>query len=363
MKKIAFVLLMMFALPVVKAQVSVANVSLMPYNITPESLLSASLINQGAEQQVFLVSKLYNINSDLLITVKSSPFTVKSGLNAGIDGSHKVASVEYTAGNLVSYIKTSHTLPSGVFKICVEVVSLNGNEPNEFCDEIQSDFNQYLYLVYPSDKEVIATTIPVLSWSHSEPFTVLSTGEFFRMTVAEIKGTQSPEEAISINGPVMLKDYLNVHNLQYPYEAKPLEKGKRYAWQVAKLGNGTVLNKTEVWEFKIADSDPKLAASYTSLRKELDGGFYTVQNNKIFFKFEEEYNDGAVVCKIYNDKREVIVAKATNQQDKKVQPNFKQHGLNEYEIDLDAYDVDKGFYTLEVKNSKNELFLLKFYIE
>jgi hypothetical protein len=250
-----------------------------------------------------------------------------------------------------------------VFRICVEVVCLNGNEPNEFCDEIQSDLNQYLYLVYPADKEVISTTSPVLSWSHSEPFNVLSTGEFFRITVAEIKNNQSPEEAISINSPVMLKDYVNVHNLQYPYEAKPLEKGKRYAWQVTKLGNGTVLNKTETWEFKIAGADPKSTAMYTSVRKELDGGFYKVQDNKVFFKFQEDYNGGLVTCMIYDDNRNLIEVKATNASAKKNLANYKQHGLNEYEIDLNDYDVSKGFYVLEVKNSQNELFFLKFYIE
>jgi hypothetical protein len=363
MKKIVFVLLLMCALPCVKAQVSVANISLMPYNITPESLLSAAIMNQGVEQQVYLTSKLYNLNNDLLIVVKSSPFSVKPGLNNGFDRSHKVAAVEYTPGNLVNYIKTSHTLPSGVFKICVQVININGGEPSEFWDDIQSDLNQYLYLVYPADKEVISTTSPVLSWSHSEPFNVLSTGEFFRMTVAEIKSNQSPQEAISINSPVMLKDYVTVHNLQYPYEAKPLEKGKRYAWQVAKLGNGTVLNLTETWEFKIEGMDSKTNANYASLRKQLDGGFYTPQNNKLFFKFEEEYVDGIIFCAIYNDKREFVRAKAINQAEKKDQPNFKRHGVNEYEIDLDDYAITKGFYTLEIKNSKNELFLLKFYIQ
>jgi hypothetical protein len=363
MKKIVFVLLLMFALPCVKAQVSVANISLMPYNITPESLLSAAIMNQGVEQQVYLTSKLYNLNNDLLIVVKSSPFSVKPGLNNGFDRNRKAIAVEYTPGNQVKYIKTSHTLPSGAFKICIEVFSLNGNEPNEFCDEIQSDFNQYLYLVYPADKEVIATTSPILSWSHSEPFTVLSTGEFFRMTVTEIKDNQSPEEAISMNNPVMLKDYVNAHNLQYPYEAKPLQKGKKYAWQVTKLGNGTVLNKTETWEFKIAGADRKTEAIYASVKKVLDGGFYTPQNNKVFFKFEEEYIDGSITCTIYNDNREAMQVKATNQKEKKEPLNYKRHGLNEYEIDLDDYTITKGFYTLEVKNIKNELFLLKFYIE
>lgn len=363
MKKIIIILLVITALPALKAQVSVVNSAIMPYNITPESLIAASLNNTQTEQQVSLVAKLYNLNNDLLIVVRSAVFSVKPGFNVGYEGKRRVVSVEYVPGNQTSYIKTSHTLPSGVFKICLEVINTNGNEPNEYCDEIQSDFNQYLYLVYPLDKEVISSTIPVLSWSHSEPFNILSAGEFFRMTVSEIKENQNPEEAISMNSPVMLKDYVNTHNLQYPYEAKALIKGKKYAWQVTKIGNGTVLNKTETWEFKIAGMEAKPETSYAALRKELDGTFYKPENNKLFFKFDEEYEAGVVSCIIYSDKKEPVSAKATNQSEKKNTPNYKRIGSNEYAIDLDDYNIEKGFYTMEVRNSKNELFILKFYID
>lgn len=362
MKKLLVMFLTIAILPMANAQVSVVNASVMPYNITAESLLSATLMNQGKEQEVYLTSRLYNLNNDLLAVVRSAAFSVKPGVNSVYGNSARVASVEFTAGNQASYIKTAHTLPSGVFRICLEVQEINGSEPNQFCDEIQSDFNQYLYLVYPADKELITTTTPVLSWLHSEPFNILSTGEFFRMTVAEIKEDQSPEEAIAINSPVMLKDYVTTHAVPYPYEAKPLQRGKRYAWLVSKIGNGTVLNKTETWEFKIDALNTKTTVSYSSLRKQLDGSFYTPQDNKLFFKFDEEYIGGVVSCTIYNEAREPIQPKAMNQKEKKDQPNYKQYGQNEYEIDLEEYDISKGFYTLEVKNSKNELFLLKFFI-
>jgi hypothetical protein len=363
MKKVITVLLMMTSLSALQAQVTVVNSTVMPYNITPESLLAASLNNSGIAQNVSLVVKLSNLNNDLLLTVRSSVFLVKPGFNAGYAGSRKISAVEYMSGNQASYIKTTHTLPSGVFRICIEVFNVLGNEPYQYCDEIQSDFNQYLYLVYPGDKESITTTTPILSWSHSEPFNILSSGEFFRMTVAEIKDNQNPDEAISLNSPVMLKDYVNTHNLQYPYEAKPLMKGKKYAWNVTKIGNGTVLNRTETWEFKILGTETKQDGSYFMLRKQLDGSYYKPESNKLLFKFDEEYKAGLVSCIIYNDAREIISVKANNRSEKREIANYKQLGLNQYEIDLEDYDVSKGFYILEVKNSKNEVFVLKFYID
>ena len=69
------------------------------------------------------------------------------------------------------------------------------------------------------------------------------------MVVSEIKKDQSTEEAISVNSPVMVKNYLKEHQVQYPYDAKELKEGKSYAWQVQKIGDGIVLNKSESWKF------------------------------------------------------------------------------------------------------------------
>jgi hypothetical protein len=362
MKKLTFFFIALLSYSAVSAQVSVVNIPLMSYSITPESMLSASLMNAGSEQQVSMTSKLYNLNNELLLVVKSAAFSVKPGLNAGY-GSRKAMAVEYGSGKQADYIRTSHGLPSGVFKICVDIQNALTLEPSdEFCDEIQSEFNQYLYLVFPMDKEVIPTTSPLLTWSHSEPFNILAQGESYRMIVAEIKHNQTPEEALLLNSPVMLKDYLTSHSLQYPYEAKPLEQGKSYSWQVQKLANGVVLNKTETWEFKILNPDATVENKYATLRKVLDASFYTAENNKIFFRFQEEYTSGALSFTIYDSKRKPLEAKATNESVKKSAANYKYHGFNQYEIDLNGYDVSKGFYTLEVQAGNNELLLLKFYI-
>lgn len=359
--KIPLIFLMLLSIITVNAQVSVVSIQLMPYNISPESMLSASIMNSDVEIQVEVLSKLYNFNNELLLTVKSSPFILKSGLNAPFDGSRKISTVEYSSNNQSSYIKTTHGLPGGTFKICVDVIyTKNSETADQFCDEIISDFNQYLYLVYPANNDSIETTTPLLVWSHSEPFSVLSQGEYFRMIVSDIYTDQSAEEAVTINSPLMAKNYISSHTLQYPYDAKQLEKGKRYAWQVQKLSNGVVTNKTEAWEFSIIIDRPIPDYKYAALKKVLDAGYYTVENNKVFFKFEEEYSSRNISSTIYNSKREVIQPKAQNEGVKSVL-NFKQNGDNRYEINLDELDIQSGFYTLEAKNEKGEVFLLKFY--
>ena len=358
--------LVLLSLFTAKAQVTIVNLQLVPYNLTTDAMLSATISNSGSEQQVQLVSKLYNFNNELLLTVTSSAFPLKQGLNTPFVVARKIAGAEFSHNDQAEYIKTTHTLPSGTFKVCVDVILSKSLETaDQFCDEIESDFNQYLYLVFPADKDTIETATPLLIWSHSEPFTILAKGEYFRMIVSEIKEKQSPEEAIDINTPLMAKTYLTTHSLQYPYDAKELKEGGHYAWQVQKMANGVVTNKTEAWEFTVRIKPEEKDVKYVSLKKVLDAGYYIAGRNRIYFTFDEEYasSSNIIQCAIYNSKREVIKPKATNEGVKSAPLNYKANGYNRYEINLDALDIKHGFYTLEVKNEKGELFLLTFYVQ
>ncbi len=367
MKKMqtCLIILMLYAGLSANAQeVSIVNIQLTPFNITPESMLSATVINNTENPfQVETISKLYNQDNQLLLTVKSAPFALVAGLNTSFIGSRRATIVEYANTGQANYLKTTRGLSSGNFRICVELKVLNSEIQDEFCDELVSDINQYLYLVSPADKDSMEIKNPMLIWAHSEPFNVLSKGESFRMIVTEMKSKQSPEEAIMINIPLMTKTNLAAHNLQYPYEARGLQEGSHYAWQVQKVINGVVAAQTEVWEFSIIKKRPLEYSKYAVLKKKLDAGYYVAKNNKVFFKLDEEYLAGKLNCKIYNEKREIIQPKARNEGVKNGGYDVKNQGLNQFEVDLEQLNVSKGFYTLQVGGAKGELYLLKFYVE
>lgn len=359
-------IILLFISLIGKSQVSVVNIQLLPYNITPESMLSAAIMNSGDAQQVEMVSKLYNFNNELLLMVKSAPFNLKNGLNSSFDLSRKAIGIEYSSNNQSNYIKTTHSLPSGAFKICVEIIISKSVEiADQFCDEVESDFNQYLYLVYPSDKDTIDTSTPLLIWSHSEPFSVLSQGEYYRMVVTEIKEKQGPDEAVTVNTPLMAKNYLTVHNLQYPYDAKELEEGKHYAWQVQKLANGVITNKTEAWEFIVNKKPETKEIRYVALKQSVDASYYTAFNSKIFFKFNEGYNShGNIMANIKSDKGESILVSITKDdlgEKKSDDLKIKSAGDNRFILDLDKQNIKPGFYLMEIRNEKKEVYYLKFY--
>ena len=356
-------LLLLFVIPA-KAQVSIVNIQVMPYNITPEAMLSASVMNNADPQQAELISRLYNFNNELLLTVQSSPFTLKKGLNSPAEGSRRVSSTVYGSSSHAEYIRTTKGLPTGTFRICVDVIVSKAQEPqDQFCDEIESNFNQYLYLVYPADKDTIDTKTPLLNWTHSEPFSVLTQGESYRMVVTAIKEKQSAEEAVTVNEPLMMKNYLVSHNLQYPYDSKELQEGGHYAWQVQKVANGVITNKTEAWEFYLRKKPEEREIKYVALKQVIDGSFYTTWSGKIYFKFSEEYNSkGKITAWIRSDKgKEFPVVIDKDSKDKGPASNIKVTGDNRFVLDLDKDNIKPGHYIMEVRNEKKETYFLKFY--
>ncbi len=351
------------------AQVSIVNINIQPFNIVPEALLNVGIMNGESEQQVQLITQIFNSTGSPVLTVKSQPFKIVKGLNTGTEGQRKILSTEYGESNQSNYIKTAHTLPSGRYKVCSSLLLSSGADKlDDYCDELEAEFNQYLYLVNPLDGDTIESKNPILSWTHGEPFTILNQGEFYRMVVTEMKKDQNPEEAISVNSPAMVKNYLREHQLQYPFDARELKEGNRYAWQVQKIGDGVVINKTEAWVFITKSKPENKSLKYVALKPELDGSFYTAYNGEVFFKFSEEYKtQGNMNLTLLDSKSNAIKIDANKDipegtKSKSSANSLKSAGDNRYELNLDGEKLKSGFYTLVVKNEKNELFYLKIFL-
>lgn len=355
------------------SQITILNATVTEFNVTPSSLCRVNIMNAYQQElDAFMEAKIFNSNNDLLLSVKTNPFHLKRGINAGASLNISIQSTNYSMSPQAEYVKTHQSLPSGNYKYCCVLTPLGNIEPgDEYCTDVLSEINSFLILVSPADKDTIETPRPVLMWNHSEPFNVLSPGEYFRMVVAELSSDQTPEAGVKANTPVFQKTYLTAHSVQYPFDLQELKKGKRYGWEVQKISNGNIIAQTEAWEFVIQPEKVITYNKYAVLKKTLDGGFYTAENNKLFFRFEEEYNSSspALHCVIYDWQRKPIEPKAKNEVKKETSSssgnaiiNVKVTGLNRFELNLDDLDIKKGYYTLEVKNEKGELFILKFYV-
>jgi len=366
--KTAIVLLLIYlAMPGrANAQVTIVSANLSEFNIGPSTLCQVNLNSSQTDATVILDATLMNGAGEILLKVKTQPIKLHQGMNSAATLHISFLSTEFGISPQATYLQNHHSLPSGQFKHCIQVVTLSNEYSDDFCQDLSSQANSFLYLVFPFDKDFIDTKYPLLSWAHGESFAVLAPGEYFRVIVAELNRNQDAEAGVTSNTPVFLKDMITSHQIQYPMDSKELIVGKRYGWQIQRISNGSIIDKTESWEFTIKQNTVTKENKYASLKRKIDGGFYTTENRKLYFKFDEVYSGNTLNCKIYDDKRKVIEPIVDNEDKKNLNQsssNVKLQGYNRYEIDLDDFGIKKGFYTLEVKNEKSELYILKFYVE
>jgi hypothetical protein len=145
----------------------------------------------------------------------------------------------------------------------------------------------------------------------------------------------------------------------------------------ATLNPSVTLSTTQTFNLSVTDADGCTANDYVTvlflnevnsygvLKKNQDGGFYQVTNNKVYFKFEEEYMGMVLNYKLYNYTNAAVntpINLITTCSDLNVINTTL--GDNRYFIDLTNCGslTSNNYYLLEVINSKNEKFYLKFKI-
>ena len=345
-------------------QVNILNSMFNAFNVSEEALLYANIMNTGDEQEVHLEAKLFNGLNQPILTVRSVSFKLRNGLTNTAQISLKSNSADYTNSNDAQYIRTMHQLPSGKFRFCLFVIPTINNEGADFCEEFENEANTFLFLINPPDKDTIDSKTPILLWNHSDPFTILKQGEMYRLTVVEINKEQGADAAINVNYPILKLDFLTRHDIQYPFDGQKLESGKRYGWQVQKLVNNVVVNKTEAWEFVIRPEIEQQYNKYVELTADLSTAVYTALGNKIFFTFKEEYATSGKDLKISitPENKEALKNIKAKEDSGNRKINSKDVGENKYEIDLDELGIEKGYYYLRVTNEKGKTYQLKFYV-
>jgi hypothetical protein len=237
---------------------------------------------------------------------------------------------------------------------------------DQYCEDVESENSAFMMLVFPSDHDTIDSPQPLLSWSHSDPFNIASTGDYYKMVVVELSPEQSAEAGVTANVPVFMKVNLTSHQVQYPYDAHPLQAGKRYGWQVQKVSNEVVVNKTEAWEFVVRPKLSTFELKYAVLKNSPGSSYYTVSGNQLFFSFSEKYHSaGKLTCRITDEQKKepVTNAKSSKTGSSGSLVNLKSRGDNRYEINLDELKIKPGFHLLEVTNESNQIFYLNFLIQ
>ena len=104
---------------------------------------------------------------------------------------------------------------------------------------------------------------------------------------------------------------------------------------------------------------------YVELKDKLDGNYYQSYNSRVYFIHKEEYRDGTLFFKLYDEDMTPMMTEATPSLVLKNRDNTyqsgKKYGTNRYELYYAGAGLQVNkFYVLEVSNDKGEVKKLRF---
>ena len=149
--------------------------------------------------------------------------------------------------------------PDGNYTICVSVKNEKGEVIASECIDqtIATIIPEQVspQLISPADGSKLNSIQSVL-FTWMVPSIRPGANIIYKMKVVEILGNQSPSEAVNRNPAWFEKNDIRTTMLQYPVEAKKLEKNKKYAWTVQLINNagqGVAENsgKSEAFMFEV----------------------------------------------------------------------------------------------------------------
>lgn len=221
-----------------------------------------------------------------------------------------------------------------------------------------------ILLVSLPDKDTIDHKHPVFNWYYA-PTPQGRNVIRYNFVLAELKKNQSALSGVTVNQPLIRINGVGGFQLVYPYDAPELEFGKRYGWQLEKMVNNVIVEKSEAWEFILYKPiiEPY---KYVTLSTQPDATQYEATGGKLYFTLKERYKPIGVNCYIYDSANKISKARiGEDVEDASAQSTDEvvvtQTGNNFYELDVRS--LTQGNYRLLVVNAKGQKYQLNFLIK
>ncbi len=259
-----------------------------------DGLMHATIFNGAAKRSVRLNITVTEEKAGKVVTVQTPPFLLIPGNNVIPSSAIRGAKVSISANNTGNYIRKNQYFPQGSYAYNFVVMASSSSE--EII--VDQDFNHDVVppapmdLIEPYNQDQICEKRPMLSWQPSIP---QMPGMLYELLLVEIKEKQNAVEAINYNLPVINQRGIVANLLMYPPVSKDLAEGKKYAWQVTAYKDQTVINRSEVWEFKIDCKDSIANVheddyGYRDIEDLVKGNYY-VAEGLVKFAVVNSYNE------------------------------------------------------------------------
>lgn len=252
-------------------------------------------------------------------------------------------------------------LPPGTFTVCYNfnLSTIDKTTIAQECNTVNVEPLSPPQLILPeNEKDLDTTDVPQFSWLPPAPLN-LFTNLQYDLYLVQVDSGQSGSDAIQTNIPVLIQHDIASPSLLYPSSAPALQFGVQYAWKVVAKNNEVPVSNSEVWVFSLRSSSGNIRGSelpYTRLQKNNESG-YAICSGKLKFAYINETTDSVwnvMIFDIDNNKSIPIPAALDTAPLKS--------GLNLINIDLanNSYFIDRHVYSLELHNSRNEVWKMKF---
>lgn len=323
-----------------------------------------SLINTSGSTMTVQIQMVMSdaATGQTVLTGTSPGLLLQTGINT-ITAS-RVNPVAYTAGSGYTIDGSANGfLPVGVFNICYTItrwVNDISDQIGEECITAEVEPISPPQLMQPGDSDRVIVTRPFFVWLPPTPFNTFS-NLLYDMTLVEVQSTQSAADAIQQNVPLLLQSNIAFTSLQYPLSMPELDTGKIYAWRVTAKNNSSPIANSEVWSFKIQQPVTGTFSAtgkgyYAALRRAQDAS-YSIAPGSLRFFYQHEVSDTTVQLKITD------ISNTTRRPIQQDAPDLPvKYGDNYITLDISGYAgiTDHHMYLLELVNSKNEHWFLKF---
>jgi hypothetical protein len=323
---------------------SLVNTSTLEPNVTVEVLLTDVATNQPVLSGISRIIKLKKGVTQ--ITAASATPITYNVLNAGYN----------VDANPMGF------LPIGIFNICYRVTNLDGDQHDrltEDCETLEIEPLGPPMLMLPFDEDEIETTRPLFSWIAPSPQSMFY-NVLYDLTLVEVLPTQLGSDAIQQNIPILTQQNIGITTHPYPAGYPELDSTKTYAWQITAKSNVSPIAKSEIWVFKIRKSVAETGMVvrghfYAKLSRQNDAA-YVISPGVVRYEYNNEQNDAAVQLRLFdisNSRKEISLDSSEY---------AVKFGQNLAALDLsDVSGLVQGhIYLLELTNSKNEKWYLKF---
>ena len=365
MKKSILCCLVLVSCCFAQAQVLIKT-QLPPVGLVLKSQLwNLSIVNTGSQSLTVQVEMLVTSTStnQKVFTGTTKMLTLTRGLNritpvSAAPVSYNVLSPDYNIN-----VNQEGFLPVGIYTVCYNILHVRNDAAEriaEECETVEIEPVRPPMLVFPSDNEKVEQARPLFNWLPPAPVSLFNR-LLYDMVLVEVFPTQSLTDAVQKNIPVYRAQNLFIANLQYPLSLPELSVKKTYAWQVTAKSGNSPIGKSEVWAFTLKQENTVVttkedASSYSKMKMEPEAS-YTISKGVLKYAYVNELNDKEVTVRIFDitkpGQKEMLLDASTVS---------LQFGENFKEMDFTEQGglVDKHLYLLELVNSQNEHWYLRF---